>query len=75
MQERIFHRLSDLLLYCMLYSGIAAGVVIAFQIPVTGWIIGPAVIILALWCGLHVRGARVCVQCGHPEVFLHFGQD
>jgi len=74
MQERTFHRFSDLLLYCLLYAGIAAGVALAFQIRSIGWIIGPAVIIVALWCGLRVRGVRVCEQCGHTEVFRHFGQ-
>jgi hypothetical protein len=74
MQERIFHRFSDLLLYCLLYAGIAAGVILAFQITSIGWIIGPGVIILALWCGLRVRGAWVCGQCGQSEVFRHFGQ-
>jgi len=74
MQERTFHRFSDLLLYCLLYAGIAAGVVIAFQFKGIGWIAGPPVIVVALWCGLRVRGARICRQCGHTEVFRHFGQ-
>ncbi len=74
MQERTFYRLRDLLLYCLLYAGIAAGVALAFQVRSIGWIAGPAVIIVALWCGLRVRGAWVCRQCGHAEVFRHFGQ-
>ena len=74
MQERTFYRLSDLLLYCLLYAGIAAGVALAFQVTGIGWIIGPGVIIVALWCGLRVRGAWVCGQCGQSEVFRHFGQ-
>jgi hypothetical protein len=73
-RERTFYRLADLLLYCLLYAGIAAGVALAFQVRSIGWIIGPAMIIVALWCGLRVRGARVCLQCGHCEVFRHFGQ-
>lgn len=75
MQERTFQRFSDLLLYCLLYAGIAAGVTLAFQVRGIGWIIGPAAIIVALWCGLRVRGARVCGQCGHRESFCHFGQE
>jgi len=74
MQERTFHRGSDLLLYCLMYAGIAAGVAIAFQIRSVGWIVGPGVIIVALWCGLHVQGARICQTCGYSEEFLHFGQ-
>ncbi len=74
MRERTFYRFPDLLLYCLLYAGIAAGVTLAFQVSGIGWIIGPAVIIVALWCGLRVRGARVCGKCGHTEVFRHFGQ-
>jgi len=74
MQERTFHSLSDLLLYCLMYLGIAAGVAIAFQVRTLGWIAGPGVIIVALWCGLRVRGAWVCGQCGYREEFLHFGQ-
>ena len=74
MQERTFHRFSDLLLYCLLYAGIAAGVALAFQVSSIGWIIGPGAVIVALWCGLRVRGAWVCGQCGHSEVFRHFGQ-
>jgi hypothetical protein len=75
MQERTFYRYTDLLCYCLLYAGIAAGVALAFQSGSIGWIIGPAVIIVALWCGLRVRGARVCGQCGHSKVFRHFGQE
>jgi len=75
MQERTFHRTSDLLLYCLMYAGIAAGVAIAFQPGGIGWIVGPGLIVVALWCGLHVHGARVCGQCGHREEFLHFGQE
>ena len=75
MQERTFHRPIDLLLYCLLYAGVAAGALIAFQLPDIGWIIGPAVIIVALWCGLRVRGAWVCGKCGNTEVFQHFGQE
>jgi hypothetical protein len=74
MQEHTFQRISELLLYCLLYAGIAAGVAIAFQVRSVGWIVGPAVIIVALWCGLRVCGVRVCGQCGHSEVFRHFGQ-
>jgi hypothetical protein len=74
MQEQTFYRFPDLLLFCLLYAGIAAGVVIAFQVRSLGWFLGPAVIIVALWCGLRVRGARVCGQCGLTEVFRHFGQ-
>jgi hypothetical protein len=74
MQERTFCGLSDLLLYCLLYAGIAVGVAFAFQVTGIGWIIGPGVIIMALWCGLRVRGAWVCGQCGHRKVFRHFGQ-
>ena len=73
-QERTFFRYSDLLLYCLLYAGTAAGVALAFQLETLGWILGPAVIIVALWCGLRVRGVRVCLQCGRQEVFRHFGQ-
>jgi len=75
MQERTFYRFSDLLLYFLLYAGIAAGVALAFQVRSIGWIIGPALIIVALWCGLRVRGVRLCRQCGHAEVFRHFGQE
>ena len=75
MQERLFRGYSDMLLYGLLYAGVAAGVALAFSTPVAGWVIGPAVIVLALWCGLRVRGARLCRQCGHSEVFRHFGQD
>ena len=59
MQERTFHQFSDLLLYCLLYAGIAAGVALAFQVSSIGWIIGPGAIIVALWCGLRERGAWV----------------
>ena len=75
MQEHTFHRFSDLLLYCLLYAGVAAGAAVAFQFRSTGWIVGPALIIVALWCGLRVRGSRVCTECGHSEVFRHFGQE
>jgi len=74
MRERTFHRVTDLVLYCLLYAGIAAGVMLAFQVRNIGWVVGPAVIVVALWCGLRVRGDRVCEQCGHSEVFRHFGQ-
>jgi hypothetical protein len=73
-RERTFYRLVDLLLYCVLYAGIAAGVALAFQLESIGWILGPAVILVALWCGLRVRGARVCMHCDNCEVFRHFGQ-
>ena len=73
-RERTFYRRADLLLYCALYAGIAAGVALAFQVNSIGWIIGPAVINVTLWCGLRVRGARVCARCGHRVVFRHFGQ-
>lgn len=75
MQERLFRGYPDMLLYGLLYAGVAAGVALAFYAPVAGWVIGPVVIVLALWCGLRVRGARVCRQCGYREVFRHFGQD
>jgi methyl coenzyme M reductase subunit C len=73
MQEHTFHRFSDLLLYCRLCAGIAAGVALASS-GVLAWIIAPAVIIVSLWSGLRVRGASVCEQCGHTKVFRHFGQ-
>lgn len=75
MQERTFYRLSDLLLYCLLYAGVAVGVALAFQVRSIGWIIGPAAVIVALWCGLRVRGACTCGQCGYTVVFRHFGQE
>lgn len=75
MQERSFYRFQDVLLYILLYAGVATGTIIAFHVRNVGWIAGPAVIIMALWCGLRVRGARVCGRCGHTEVFRHFGQD
>jgi len=74
MHERTFHRPLDLLLYCLLYAGVAGGAALAFQVRSIGWIAGPAVIIAALWCGLRVTGAWVCEDCGHCEVFRHFGQ-
>lgn len=75
MHERMFHDFLDLLLYCLLFAGIAAGVVLVFHIPGIGWVCGPVVIVLALWSGLHVRGAWLCDRCGYTEVFLHFGLD
>lgn len=73
MHERMFHSIRDLLLYCLLFAGIGAGVVLIFHVPGIGWIIGPALIVLALWSGLQVRGEWLCDHCGHAEVFLHFG--
>jgi hypothetical protein len=70
----MFYRPLDLLRYCLLYAGVAAGAALAFQVRSIGWIVGPAVIILALWCGLRACGAWVCGDCGHSEVFRHFGQ-
>jgi hypothetical protein len=74
-QERTFYRLADVLLYCLLYAGTAAGVALAFQVRSIGWILGPAAVIMALWCGLRVRGAWVCEQCGYTVKFRHFGQE
>ena len=74
MQERVFRRMQDPLLYCLLYVGVTAGVALTFYSSLPGRLIGPVVIVLALWCGLQVQGAWVCPGCGYSEGFRHFGQ-